>query len=162
MEAAAATFFAAVVAVLLIPAPALLVFGLRVLTVELLTTTLAFALVAAVVEVFLTGAFDRVAVFLVPTALVGFVMTVPLDEVVLWAEALLRMLVWEVVRWGDRVGMPVALAFVLVSVASAGLGGGNILPVGDAGMVVPSPFSMFCSFSRDNGRANFALAAPAA
>lgn len=159
MLAAAATFFAAVVAVLLIPAPALLLFGLKVLTVELLTTTLLFVLLAAAVVVFLTGALLNVAVFFVPTARVGFVITVPLDEVVLWFETLLRMLVCEVVRWGERVGILVALALVLVSVASAGRGGGSIFPVGEPGIVVPSPVNVPCSFSRDNGRANFAPAA---
>lgn len=97
--AAAATFLAAVVAVLLMPAPALLGFGLRVLTVELLTTTFPFVFAAVVVVVvFFIGALDSTAVFFVPTALVDFVMTVPLEDVVLWAEALLRMLACDVVR----------------------------------------------------------------
>lgn len=53
------------------------------LTVELLTTTVPFDFAAAVVVIFFTGAFDSAAVFFVPTVLVDFVTTVPLEEVVL-------------------------------------------------------------------------------
>lgn len=55
--------------------------------------------------------------------------------------------------------MLIALGLVPVSVASAGRGGGSILPAGEPGIAEPSPVSVSCSFSLLSGRVNFAPAA---
>jgi len=69
------------------------------------------------------------------------------------------MLACDAVRCGDSVGMVVALTLVPVRVASAGRGGGSILPIGERGIEEPSPVSVSCSFSLLDGRVNLAPAA---
>lgn len=162
--AAVATFLAA--AVVLVEVTTFFVaLGLTVLIVLPLTTIFCFVLFAVVAVVFFTvPAFDPapIAFFNVPPR-EGFVIMVPLfEETVLWSDTLDRIDACDAVRCGERLG--IAVAEVLLSVANAGLGGGSILPVGEAGtgIAVPRPVRVGWSFSRLMGRASLAPAAPAA
>lgn len=142
-------------------------FGLRVLTVEPLTTTFPFVFIAVVVVVMVLvgtlAVFGAGAAFLVPSPrpIFDFVTTVALVAL-LCSEVLERMEACEAVRWGEAVESDAT--DVLVRVASAGRGGGSIFLVGDPvlGIVVPVPLNVACSFSRLIGRVSLAPAAPAA